>query len=67
MVTIVDLKTTAKSVYNFIGAYTSYGYYRQLAIYKAAVIAHLEDMGEDPMLYDIQAIQYLYGKNMEYV
>tara|TARA_R110000787_G_scaffold255726_2_gene361072 strand:- start:2113 stop:3138 length:1026 start_codon:yes stop_codon:yes gene_type:complete len=55
MVTIVDLKTTAKSVYNFLGAYTSYGYYRQLAIYKAAVIAYLEDMGEDPMLYDLKS------------
>tara|TARA_R110000765_G_scaffold186117_1_gene291749 strand:- start:2523 stop:3563 length:1041 start_codon:yes stop_codon:yes gene_type:complete len=55
LVTIVDLKTTAKSVYNFIGAYSSYGYYRQLAIYKLAVIAYLEKLGEDPLLYDLKS------------
>jgi len=52
-VRIVDLKTTAKSVYNFIRAYTSYGYYRQLSIYKLAVYSYLKKLGEDPQEYDI--------------
>tara|TARA_R110002020_G_scaffold235_11_gene1325 strand:- start:16905 stop:17939 length:1035 start_codon:yes stop_codon:yes gene_type:complete len=55
LVTIVDLKTTAKSVYNFMGAYSSYGYYRQIAIYKLAVTWLLEKLGQDPLEYDIKS------------
>ena len=54
LVTIVDLKTTAKSVYNFSGAYSAYGYYRQMAIYKLGAISYLESLGEDPMEYDFK-------------
>ena len=54
LVTIVDLKTTAKSVYGFGRAYSSYGYYRQIAIYKMAALIYLESLGEDPMEYDIK-------------
>lgn len=57
LVTIVDLKTTAKSVYNFVRAYASYGYYRQMAIYREAVHAYLEEIGENSMDYDIK--QYI--------
>jgi len=55
LVTIVDLKTTAKSVYNFIGAYGTYGYYRQIAIYKLAVNWYLDQLGEDSSKYDIKS------------
>tara|TARA_R110002050_G_scaffold116946_2_gene233640 strand:+ start:17273 stop:18289 length:1017 start_codon:yes stop_codon:yes gene_type:complete len=55
LVTIVDLKTTAKSVYGFSRAYSSYGYYRQIAIYKLAVLDYLKSLGEDPMEYDIKS------------
>ncbi len=55
LITIVDLKTTAKSVYNFMGAYSSYGYYRQMAIYKEAVNWYLSELGEDPLEYDIKS------------
>jgi len=33
----VDLKTTAKSVYDFSSAFTAYGYYRQAAFYDLAI------------------------------
>jgi len=55
LVTIVDLKTTAKSVYSFLRAYSSYGYYRQIAIYKLAVLDYLNSLGEDPKEYDIKS------------
>jgi len=55
LVTVVDLKTTAKSVFGFGRAYISYGYYRQIAIYKMAALTYLESLGEDPMEYDIKA------------
>ena len=42
---IVDLKTTSKSVYNFERSYNTYGYYRQMAIYKLAVNSYLEKLG----------------------
>tara|TARA_R110000824_G_scaffold21263_5_gene79467 strand:- start:894 stop:1922 length:1029 start_codon:yes stop_codon:yes gene_type:complete len=54
LVTIVDLKTTAKSVYGFSRAYSSYGYYRQIAIYKLAALDYLKSLGENPMEYDIK-------------
>ena len=54
LVTIVDLKTTAKSVYGFGRAYSFYGYYRQIAIYKLAVLDYLNSLDEDPMEYDIK-------------
>lgn len=57
LVTIVDLKTTAKSVYNFTRSYASYGYYRQMAIYRKAVHSYLDEMGENSMDYDIK--QYI--------
>ena len=53
-VTIVDLKTTAKSVYSFSKAYSAYGYYRQIAIYKMGAISYLESLGENPMEYDFK-------------
>ena len=52
-VQIVDLKTTAKSVYNFVRSYVSYGYYRQLGIYRLAVHSYLKELGEDPSSYNI--------------
>jgi hypothetical protein len=52
-VRIVDLKTTAKSVYNFVRSYVSYGYYRQLGIYRLAVHSYLKELGEDPSDYNI--------------
>jgi hypothetical protein len=55
LVTIVDLKTTSKSVYSFSRAYSSYGYYRQIAIYKLAVLEYLISLGEDPKEYDIKS------------
>ena len=55
LVTIVDLKTTSKSVYNFSRAYSSYGYYRQIAIYKLAVLDYLISLGENPKEYDIKS------------
>jgi len=54
MVTVTDLKTTSKNPYSFIRSYTSYGYYRQIAIYKMAVLDYLEKLGEDPMEYDFK-------------
>tara|TARA_R110000824_G_scaffold50657_4_gene141294 strand:- start:410 stop:1018 length:609 start_codon:yes stop_codon:yes gene_type:complete len=54
LVTVTDLKTTSKSPYNFIRSYTSYGYYRQIAIYKLAVLDYLAELGEDPTEYDFK-------------
>lgn len=56
LVTITDLKTTSKSPYNFIRSYTSYGYYRQIAIYKLAVIAYMKERGLEPMDYDFKVL-----------
>ena len=54
LVTVTDLKTTSKSPYSFIRSYTSYGYYRQIAIYKLAVLDYLAKLGEDPIEYDFK-------------
>ena len=54
-VDIVDLKTTSKSVYSFQRAYMSYGYYRQMAIYKLAVNSYLKKLGIDIQDYDINS------------
>ena len=43
---LVDLKTTSKSVYNFERSYFSYGYYRQMAMYKLAVHAFVNEFKE---------------------
>ena len=56
LVTITDLKTTSKNPYSFIRSYTSYGYYRQIAIYKQAVHAYMEEQGLDPMDYDFKLL-----------
>jgi len=45
MVTITDLKTTSKNPHSFIRSYTSYGYYRQIGIYKQAVISYMTELG----------------------
>jgi len=50
---IVDLKTTSKSVYNFDRSYYTYGYYRQMAIYKLAVNSYIKKLGIDIKDYDI--------------
>tara|TARA_B100001094_G_C18171514_1_gene795387 strand:+ start:1523 stop:2524 length:1002 start_codon:yes stop_codon:yes gene_type:complete len=52
---IIDLKTTSKSVYNFSRSYFTYGYYRQMAIYKLAVNSYLETLGIDIQDYDINS------------
>ena len=52
-VNIIDLKTTSKSVYNFDRAYFTYGYYRQMAIYKLAVNSYLKTPGINVQDYDI--------------
>tara|TARA_R110002020_G_scaffold229316_5_gene440062 strand:- start:370 stop:1395 length:1026 start_codon:yes stop_codon:yes gene_type:complete len=52
---IVDLKTTSKSVYNFERSYNTYGYYRQMAIYKLAVHSYLEKLGINLQDYDISS------------
>ena len=52
---IVDLKTTSKSVYNFERSYSTYGYYRQMAIYKLAVNSYLKTLGIDVQDYDINS------------
>jgi len=52
-VNIVDLKTTSKSVYNFERSYFSYNYYRQMAIYRLAVISYLKTLGISIQDYDI--------------
>lgn len=54
LVTVTDLKTTSKNPYNFIRSYTSYGYYRQIAIYKLAAQDYLKQLGENPMDYDFK-------------
>ena len=54
LVTVTDLKTTSKNPHNFIRSYTSYGYYRQIAIYKLAVLDYLAEFGEDPTEYDFK-------------
>ena len=56
LVTITDLKTTAKSPYNFVRSYTSYGYYRQIAIYKLGVTAFMVEKGLDPAEYDFKVL-----------
>ncbi len=38
-ITLVDLKTTGKSVFDFEQAFTMYGYYRQAAMYYTAVMS----------------------------
>jgi hypothetical protein len=45
--TLVDLKTTSKSVYDFNYSYRKYHYYRQMALYKQAVQWFLENKGYD--------------------
>lgn len=52
---IIDLKTSSKSVYSFERAYMSYGYYRQMAIYKLAVNSYLKTIGIDIQDYDINS------------
>lgn len=41
---VVDLKTSAKNVYNFVKPYESYKYYRQLALYKKAVMWYVKNV-----------------------
>jgi len=45
--TLVDLKTTSKSVYDFTYSYRKYHYYRQMALYRLAVVWFLENEGYD--------------------
>jgi hypothetical protein len=54
MVTVTDLKTTSKNPYNFLGSYISYGYYRQIGIYKQAVMAYMTELGLDFAEYDFK-------------
>jgi len=51
---IVDLKTTAKNVYDFEAAYKKYGYYRQAAIYMKSVLWLLNEKGYNINDYDIE-------------
>jgi hypothetical protein len=43
--TLVDLKTTSKSVYDFTYSYRKYHYYRQMALYMSAVWWYLSNEG----------------------
>lgn len=45
--TLVDLKTTSKSVNSFKHSYKQYKYYRQMALYLLAVEWYLKDLGYD--------------------
>jgi len=54
LVTVTDLKTTSKNPHNFLRSYTSYGYYRQIGIYKQAVMAYMTELGLDPADYDFK-------------
>lgn len=43
-ITMVDLKTTSKNVHQFKDAYEKYKYYRQLALYRQAVIWYCKNI-----------------------
>jgi hypothetical protein len=42
---LVDIKSTSRSVYDFEKSYKDYHYYRQMALYKLAVLWYLKDKG----------------------
>lgn len=44
LVSIVDIKTTSKSVHNFSYSYKTFRYYRQLAFYSHAVMWYIENV-----------------------
>jgi len=47
-VILVDIKSTSKSVYDFKYSYKTYKYYRQMALYRQAVIWYLQDQKLNP-------------------